>query len=189
MYYIRRDRNLLFLCVLVFRLNPRGEVETDPSRAALQSSPSCGRAFAGLDLHDGVNAHGDELRPVIIRSRPFADIKVGDGNPHEERNIRRDGSSCFRCVDVYTFYIKHTISRIGISALFGVLQNLVRAFLRLGISPGLTDAVPGNSRLALFYIELRKVPPLDDRAGVLYMPSSHERGDTGPGAEPAHAMP
>ena len=63
------------------------EIKAHPARAALKPPPARGRAFAGLDLHDGVNAHGDELRPVIIRSRSFADIKVGDGDPHEERHI------------------------------------------------------------------------------------------------------
>ena len=43
------------------------EVERNPARAAFQPSPACGRAFAGLHLHDGVDADGDELRPVVIR--------------------------------------------------------------------------------------------------------------------------
>ena len=65
------------------------EVERNPARAAFQPSPACDRAFAGLHLHDGVNADGNELRPVVIRPRSLADIKVGDADLHEERHSGR----------------------------------------------------------------------------------------------------
>ena len=64
-----------------------GIVERNPARAALQLSPAGGRAFAGLDFHDGVQAHGNKLRPCVVRSRSFADIKVGDADLHKESYI------------------------------------------------------------------------------------------------------
>lgn len=146
------------------------KVERNPARAAFQPSPACGRAFARLDFHDGVDADGNELRPVVIRPRSFADIKVGNADLHKERNTSRcRRSSCFRCVDVYTVHIEHTISRIGVRALLGVFQNLERTFLRLGIRPCLTDAVPCDRRFGLLHIVLREVPPLDDGAEVLHI--------------------
>lgn len=63
------------------------KVQRDPSCAALQPSPAGGRAFAGFDLHDGVRTHGNELRPLIVRPRSFADIEIGDGDPHKKRHI------------------------------------------------------------------------------------------------------
>lgn len=145
------------------------EIKAHPARTALKPSPARGRAYAGFDFHDSVHTHGNKLRPVIVRSRSFADVEVCDGDANEERNIRRDGSSCFRCVDVYTVYIEHTISRISIRAFLGVLKDFIRTFLRFGILPCLTDAVPGNSRLVFLHIVLREVPPLDDRAEVLHV--------------------
>ena len=121
-------------------------VERNPSCAALQPSPAGGRAFSGLDFHDGVHTNGNKLRPAIFRPRSSSDIEVGDGDPHKERHLGRcRRSSCFRCVYVYTVYIKHTISRILIGALLGILKDFIRAFLRLGVRPGLTDAVYKNS--------------------------------------------
>ena len=71
----------------------------------------------------------------------FGVFQIPDADLHEERNRRRGIGCCFRCVDVYTVYIEHTISRIGIRALLGVLQDLIRAFLRFGVRPGPTDTV------------------------------------------------
>ena len=39
-------------CQSDIRLYSRPVVERNPSRSALEPSPACGRAFAGLDFHD-----------------------------------------------------------------------------------------------------------------------------------------
>ena len=76
-------------------------VERNPPRTALEPSPACDRAIAGLDFHDGVHTDRDILRPCVVRPRSFADVKVGNADLHEKRH----SGSCFRCVDVYTIYI------------------------------------------------------------------------------------
>ena len=77
-------------------------VETDPAHAALEPSPAGSRAFAGLNLYDGVDTDRDILRPGIICTRTLADVQVGDADLYEKRCAdRRLRSSCFRCVDVY----------------------------------------------------------------------------------------
>ena len=77
-------------------------VETDPAHAALEPSPAGSRAFAGLNLYDGVDTDRDILRPGIICTRTLADVQVGDADLYEKRRAdRRLRSSCFRCVDVY----------------------------------------------------------------------------------------
>ena len=114
-------------------------VKRDPPCATLQSSPACCGALAGLHLNDGEYPFSGKPPGLgIIRSRPFADIEVGDADLYKERNLC---GCCVRCIDVYTVYIKHTISRIGISALLGVGEDLVCAFLRLAVRPGLADTV------------------------------------------------
>ena len=77
-------------------------VETNPAHAALEPSPAGSRAFAGLNLYDGVDTDRDILRPGIICTRTLADVQVGDADLYEKRRAdRRLRSSCFRCVDVY----------------------------------------------------------------------------------------
>ena len=121
-------------------------IERNPARAALEPSPACSRAFAGFDFHDGVHADRDILCSCVVRPRSFADVKVGNADLHEERHGgRRRRSSCFRCVDVYTVYIKHTISRILIRAFLGVCQPLESSDLGFAVRPRFTDTVPCDS--------------------------------------------
>ena len=111
---------MAFLRVLVFRLNLCCVVQRNPTSTAFEPSPACRGAFAG------------ELPGLgIVGPRAFTDVQIRNADLYKERNL---DSCCFRCVDVYTVYIKHTISRIGISALLGVGEDLVCAFLRPGLA-------------------------------------------------------
>ena len=148
-------------------LNSLCIVKAYPAQTGFEPTPSRCGTDAGLDLRDGIHSLGDVLHSGKIRPSAFADIEVCDADLHEKRNIRSGESICFRCVDVYTVYIEHTISRIVIRALLGILQNLERSFLRLGVRPAITDAVPGNGSLAFLHIELREIPPLNNGAEVL----------------------
>ena len=65
-------------------------VERNPCSTAFQAPPSCGRSFAGLDLHYGINADRDILRPCVVRAGSLADIEVADADLHEERNIANE---------------------------------------------------------------------------------------------------
>ena len=157
---------MLFLCVLVFRLNLCCVIKAYPARTGFEPSPARRGAFAGLHLNNGEHTDAGKLAsPVIVSPRAFTDVQIRNADFYKERNF---DSCCFRCVDVYTIYIKHTVSRIGVSAFLGVIQNLERTFLRLGIRLGLTDAVPDRRLLSCICgIILRKVPALNDAAKIL----------------------
>ena len=43
--------------MVLWIFNYIGVIKRNPTPAILKPSPSCGRAFAGLDLHDGVHAY------------------------------------------------------------------------------------------------------------------------------------
>lgn len=119
----------LYLCAVI---------ERDPACAGLQASPALRRALTACFLHDGEGANACELPGhSVIRARTFADIKVGDADLYKIRDRRR----CVRRINVFTVYIKHTVSRICIRASLGVCKHSERAFLRLGIRPGLSDTV------------------------------------------------
>ena len=106
--------------------------------------PPLGCALAVCFLH---NREGADSRIfpglVVVSARAFSNVQVGDGYPHQIRGER----GCFRCVDVYTIYIKHTMPRILIRTFLRILQRLERPFLRGSVRPRLPDAVPGFCRL------------------------------------------
>ena len=61
-------------------------VKRDPPCATLQSSPACCGALAGLHLNDGEYPFSGKPPGLgIIRSRPFADIEVGDADLYKEK--------------------------------------------------------------------------------------------------------
>ena len=103
---------MAFLRVLVFRLNLCCVVQRNPTSTAFEPSPACRGAFAG------------ELPGLgIVGPRAFTDVQIRNADLYKERNL---DSCCFRCVDVYTVYIKHTVSRIA-SAHFLALERILYA--------------------------------------------------------------
>ena len=74
---------------------------------------------------------------AIVGARAFSDVQVRDGYPYQIRLER-----CRPGVHRFPGFIKHRIAGVLIRTLLCVLQRLERPFLRLGICPGLPDAVP-----------------------------------------------
>ena len=72
----------------------------------------------------------------MVSAGSFPDVQVGDGYPHQIRGKR----GCFRCVDVYTIYIKHAMPRIFVRTFLCIFQRLERPFLRGGVRPCLPNA-------------------------------------------------
>ena len=94
-YYIRRNRNLLFLCVLVFRLNLCCVIKAYPACAGFEPSPARRGAFAGLHLNNGEHSLAGKLPGLgVVRPRSSADVQVGDTDLDEEWNLR--SSCCLR---------------------------------------------------------------------------------------------
>ena len=95
MYYIRRDRNLLFLCVLVFRLNLCCVIKAYPARTGFEPSPARRGAFAGLHLNNGEHTDAGKLAsPVIVSPRAFTVFRL------EMLTFTRNGTSTVVVFDV-----------------------------------------------------------------------------------------